>query len=211
MNYKCNCHKINFQEKNLTYWENREVTTDEKDIIDHLSNIIIPKNYSILHIGIGNSFFAENFCKNNKVYGITLSKHEILKAKKLNLHNYNFFLCDKYSDEFKLLIQNKKFDLVIDTNLKSYSCCQISFEFMMKNIFESIKSNGMLITSINGMKWFKKLKPKLSFNFKNLFHFKLKEVEGDKNNILSIKELEVLSNEYNFRLSYDNKLCYLKK
>ena len=61
------------------------------------------------------------------------------------------------------------------------------------------------------MNWFKQLKPKLAFNFKKLFHFKLKEVEGDKKNILTIKELELLSNNYDFRLSYDSKLCYLKK
>ena len=109
------------------------------------------------------------------IAGITTSAIEIDKAKALNLSNYHVYLCDKYSIEFNSLIKTKKFDLIIDTNLKSYSCCQKSFDYMMKNIIESINKDGMLITSINGMKWFKKLKPKLSFSFKKLFHFKLKK------------------------------------
>ena len=69
----------------------------------------------------------------------------------------------------------------------------------------------MLITSKNGMKWFKKLKPKLSFNFKNLFNYKLKEVNGNKENILTTDELKNLSKRYNLEFSFDDKLCYLKK
>ena len=34
------------------------------------------------------------------------------------------------------------------------------------------------------MTWFKTLKPKLSFNLKNLFHYKMKEISGNPNNIL---------------------------
>ena len=72
------------------------------------------------------------------------------------------------------------FDLIVDTNLKSYSCCQKSFNFFMENLFYKLKKNGTLITSKNGMNWYKNLKPKLSFNFKNFFHFKLKEVKEIK-------------------------------
>tara|TARA_B110000483_G_C17947854_1_gene447118 strand:- start:471 stop:719 length:249 start_codon:yes stop_codon:yes gene_type:complete len=82
---------------------------------------------------------------------------------------------------------------------------------MMKNILKSINNNGMLITSINGMKWFKELKPKLSFSFKKLFYFKLKEINGNKLNILKINELKYFSKKYNLKLSFDEKLCYLKK
>ena len=69
----------------------------------------------------------------------------------------------------------------------------------------------MLITSRNGMRWFKELRPKLSFNIKNFFHFKLKEVDGNKENILTTDELKSLSKRYNLEFSFDDKLCYLKK
>ena len=69
----------------------------------------------------------------------------------------------------------------------------------------------MLITSKNGMRWFKDLKPKLSFNFKNFFNYKLKEVDGNKENILTTDELQNLSKRYNLEFSFDDKLCYLKK
>ena len=211
MNYICKCKKINFLKNEYTYWEDREVTTDEIDIIDFLkkSNNI---NYeSILHIGIGNSFFAKNFSKDNKIIGLTVSKKEINKANDLNLTNYNVYLCDKYSKEFKQLLSNIKFDLIIDTNLKSYSCCIDAFNYFMENLLSKLNTNGTLITSKNGMNWFKKLKPKLSFNLKKFFYYKLKEVNGDKDNILTINELENFSKSYNLKMYFDEKLCYLKK
>ena len=106
---------------------------------------------------------------------------------------------------------NKKFDIIVDTNLKSYSCCKKSFNFYMKNLLCKLNKNGVLITSINGMKWFKNLRPKLSFNLKNFFHYKLKEVNGNKQNILTKNELKNLSKRFNLEFSFDNKLCYLKK
>ena len=61
------------------------------------------------------------------------------------------------------------------------------------------------------MNWFKKLRPKLSFNFKRFFYYKLKETNGDKNNKLTIDELKKFSVRYNLKMSYDKKLCCLEK
>ena len=211
MNYICKCKKINFLKKEYTYWENREVTTDELDIINFLKKSNNFNYESILHIGIGNSSFAKNFSKNNKIIGLTVSKKEINKANELNLTNYNVYLCDKYSKEFKQLLSNIKFDLIIDTNLKSYSCCLDAFNYFMENLLSKLNKNGTLITSKSGMNWFKKLKPKLSFNLKKFFYYKLKEVNGDKDNILTINELESFSESHNLKMYFDEKLCYLKK
>lgn len=211
MQYNCHCKKSNFSDKNYTYWEDRPVTTDEIDIINFLKKNNKSKFKSILHIGIGNSYFANIFNDNNSIIGITVSQKEILKAKSFNLPNYKVYLCDKYSIAFNNITSKNKFDLVVDANLKSYSCCQKSFEIMMENIFQSMNSNGMIITSINGMKWVKKLKPKLTFTFKKLFHFKLKEINGNELNILTINELKKLSKKYNLKISFDEKLCYLTK
>ena len=211
MNYICKCTKSDFSNHNFTYWEDRNTTSDELEIIDFLENTYKLESKQVLHIGIGNSFFAKKFFKNNYIFGITISKKEIENANLLNLSNYKFLLCDKYSKNFIGELNNFKFDVIVDTNLKSYSCCHESFNFFMENLFNKLNDDGMLITSKNGMRWFKKLKPKLSFNFKNFFYYKLKEVDGNKENILTIDELKNLSKRYNLKFSFDNKLCYLKK
>ena len=211
MNYICKCPKSDFSKHNFTYWEDRNTTSDELEIIDFLENTYKLESKQVLHIGIGNSFFAKKFFKNNNIFGITISKKEIENANLLNLSNYKFLLCDKYSKNFIRELNNLKFDVIVDTNLKSYSCCHESFNFFMENLFNKLNDGGILITSKNGMRWFKKLKPKLSFNFKNFFYYKLKEVDGNKENILTIDELKNLSKRYNLKFSFDNKLCYLKK
>ena len=211
MNYICKCPKSDFSKHNFTYWEDRDITSDELEIIDFLENTYKLESKQILHIGIGNSFFAKKFFKNNHIFGITISKKEIENANLLNLSNYKFALCDKYSKNFIEELNNKKFDVIVDTNLKSYSCCHESFNFFIENLFNKLNDGGILITSKNGMRWFKKLKPKLSFNFKNFFYYKLKEVNGDEINKLTINELKNFSKNYNLELSFDEKLCYLKK
>ena len=210
MNYNCNCSRTNYSDRNYTYWENREITSDEFEIINFLEKSYDLRAKSILHIGIGNSFFAKKFFK-NQIFGITISQKEIDLAYSLRLSNYKVLLCDKYSLNFKEKLNNISFDLIVDTNLKSYSCCQDSFNFYMENLFYKLKKNGTLITSKNGMNWYKNLKPKLSFNLKNFFHFKLKEVEGNKENVLSENELKNLARQFNLEFSFDDKLCYLKK
>ena len=211
MNYICKCTKSDFSNHNFTYWEDRNTTSDELEIIDFLENTYKLESKQVLHIGIGNSFFAKKFFKNNYIFGITISKKEIENANLLNLSNYKFVLCDKYSKDFIKELNNKKFDVIVDTNLKSYSCCHESFNFFMENLFNKLNDGGILITSKNGMRWFKELKPKLSFNFKNFFYYKLKEVDGNKENILTTDELKNLSKRYNLEFSFDDKLCYLKK
>jgi len=211
MNYICNCKKSNFFDKSYTYWEDRTVTTDELDIIKFLDNNKDIKFKSVLHVGIGNSYFAKKFASRFNITGISISQKEITKGKAMNLKNYQAYLIDKYSTQFKDFLDKNTFDLIIDTNLKSYACCQETFEFMINNIFQSINPNGMLITSINGMRWFKDLKPKLSFSIKKFFFFKLKEINGNKNNILLPEELKKLSQKNSVKMTFDDKLCYLKK
>ena len=84
MNYICNCPKSDFLKHNYTYWEDRDTTSDEIEIIDFLENSYKLESKKILHIGIGNSFFAKKFFKNNQIFGITISKREIENANLLN-------------------------------------------------------------------------------------------------------------------------------
>ena len=38
MNYICNCYKVNFFDKKYSYWEDRNITSDELDVINFISN-----------------------------------------------------------------------------------------------------------------------------------------------------------------------------
>ena len=211
MIFNCNCSKPSFLSKKYSYWEDRETTTDERQIIDVMLKDKFLINKNILHIGIGNSELAKTLDSSNKIYGVSISNSEINYAKSLNLENYIIFFCDKYSIKLSNIFQNIKFNLIIDTNLKSYSCCQNAFDFMMKNLFNYLEPGGKIITSINGMKWFKTLKPKLSFNYKKFFYYKMKEVSGNPNNILSENELKKICEKYRIKILFDKKLCYLIK
>ena len=210
-NFICNCLKTDYKTNNFTYWESKNVTSDELDIIEFLEHNYNLNNKDILHIGIGNSYFSKKFPSSNNIYGITISNKEIEVANKLNLKNYYVYFCDKYSKSFKEIFINIKFDFIIDANLKSYSCCDNSFNFFIENLCNFLKKGGIIITSRKGMKWYKKLLPKLSFNLKNLFHYKLKEVNGDPKNIMTIEETNNLCKKYSLELFYNDKVCSLKK
>ena len=208
--YVCDCKKNNFLNNEFSYWENRKTTSDENDIINYVNNSDV--NYcSFLHIGIGNSDFANYFWRKGSITGITISKKEISKAKSLNLVNYEVLLCDKYSLEFNDILQKKKFDLIVDTNLKSYSCCHKSFVFFMQNLANLLNYKGKIITSKKGMSWYKNLKPKLSFNFKDFFHYKLKEKEGNKENIFTLEEANKLADSLSLELISNNNIITFTK
>ena len=211
MKYSCNCNRISFTDRKYSYWEKRNTTNDEIDIINVLLDDKTLINKNILHIGIGNSEFAKRMDKSNNISGITISNSEIDYGNSLNLKNYKIFFCDKYSLHLEKIFKNSKFDLIIDTNLKSYACCQNAFDYMMKSLFNILTSKGKIITSINGMGWFKSLKPKLSFNLKRFFYYKMKEVTGDPNNILKETELRNICSIYGIKILFDKKLCYLLK
>ena len=210
MRFNCTCKKIDFQKKSFTYWEDRLTTSDEKLIIKKIYNKLNNKK-KILHVGIGNSELGLKMAKLNNVTGITISRNEIKFAKSLQIKNYEVLYCDKYSYNFKTIFKNQKFNLIIDNNLKSYACCENAFKFYMENLFKILSKKGSLITSKKGMGWYKQLKPKLSFNFKKFFHYKMKEIQGNRNNILKISELKKICSTYGIKLSFDNKLCYLTK
>jgi len=210
IDYVCDCEQENFN-NNYSYWEDKESTEDENEIIKFLKNNFLLKDKKILHIGIGNSNFAKIFSNINEITGITISKNEINYANNLNLKKYNVFLMDKYSINFENYFKNYQFDLIVDPNLKSYACCKKSFDFMFKNFSTLLSNNGTIITSRKGMNWYKKLKPKISFSLKKFFFLKLKEIEGNSKNVLTLEELENLSYKYKLKIKYNEKIFEIKK
>ena len=98
----------------------------------------------------------------------------------------------------------QKISLIIDTNIKSFSCCDEAFNNLFKQYVNSLSHSGYIISHINGLKWSRVVKPKLSFSLKNFFYKRLKEYDGPLNNKLSIPDCRILATENNLKLDLDN-------
>ena len=203
---KCiNGCKIFSDDSNYLYWENRKVTNDEIDIVNFLNSVNKNTNLDILHIGIGNSFLASRLRNYKEINGITISQNEIKCASSKHIKNYNFFFLNKYKANSLNIFENKKFDIIVDTNIKSFSCCDKAFHNLFTQYSSLLKNNGYIISHINGLKWSRVVKPSLAFSFKNFFYKKLKEYDGPINNILNISDCEIIARENNLKLNLYNQ------
>ena len=187
------------------YWENRKVTNDEIDILKYLNLRHGNQSLNILHIGIGNSYLASKLHNFNEINGITISQNEILNATSKNISNYKIFFLNKYKINSLDIFKNKKFDIIIDINMKSFSCCNEAFNNLFNQYANSLAINGYIISHINGIKWSRLVKPTLAFSFKYLFYKKLKEYDGPIDNILSISDCKILAHKNNLRFDLINK------
>ena len=205
------CTLFNDKSK-YNYWENRTVTTDELEIVKFINSNVFKKKVNILHIGIGNSYVAENICNFKKIDGITISSNELSYANKLNINNYKAHFLNKLSrnalDKESL---SKSYDLIIDANLKSFSCCEIAFNKLFNNYTSKLSINGLIITGRKGMSWSRTVKPVYTFSFTKIFYKRLKEYDGPSSNILTIEECEKLAKIYNLKLFYNAEICTFKK
>ena len=212
---KCpNGCKLFNDKRNFSYWESKNVTNDEKFIVDYLNtHSEALANKKILHVGIGNSYVAKKLFSYDKIDGISLSQNELDYASKLNLSNYNFFFQNKYANQ-KLFDDKLNFyNIIIDINLKSFGCCEVAFNKMFEDYVKIINKNGKIITSRSGLQWSRIIKPVLSFSFKNFFYKRLKEFDGPVSNILSIQNCEEISKKFNLDidLTDQNLVIFTKK
>ena len=108
---------------------------------------------NILHVGVGNSKFAERFSTRvNLIDGLTVSHNEITLALSFGIDNYTVYLLNKYSREFILTIKNR-YDFIIDNNMASFACCKYHFYLMLDNYVWSLKPGGQILTDQQGMDW----------------------------------------------------------
>lgn len=185
---------------NYLYWENRDVTKDEIEITDYLNNKYIHKNISILHIGIGNSYIASNLNKFINIDGISISMNEIILANSLKIKNYKSYFFNKLEKNVFSNDSFSKYDVIIDVNLKSFCCCELSFKKLFNDYCMMLNKNGIIITGKNGMNWSRFIKPVVRFSLKKLFYKRLKEYDGPKSNILSLSECSKLAKEHGLKL-----------
>jgi len=196
----------------FSYWENKEATNDEKDVLTYLKNDDLFYNKRILHVGIGNSYIAKNLKDFKKIDGISLSKNELDLAKKNNIDNYEVFFQNKYCQNNILKKTLNFYDVIIDVNIKSFACCDKAFVNLFKKYSKILNNNGIIISSKAGMKWSRQIKPVLSFSFKKMFYKRLKEFDGPNSNFLNDNDCFNLSRKYKLQLDIsDSKLIIFKK
>jgi hypothetical protein len=129
-----------------------ETTVDQARIETELDRMDLDGK-AILHIGVGNSKFAQGFASRvDLIEGLTVSQNEKSLADSLGIANYTVYFLNKYSREFVLTIKHK-FDFIIDNNLASFVCCKYHFYLMLDNYLWALKSGGQILTDQQGMDW----------------------------------------------------------
>lgn len=122
-----------------------ETTQDQIRIECVLEKLITPESV-ILHVGIGNSAFADRFASRVKhIDGITLGQTEVILAR--NLRNYEVWRANKYHTKYR-----REYDFIIDNNLGSYACCITHFHSMMDAYRDALRLGGMILTDRAGLK-----------------------------------------------------------
>jgi len=197
--------KIFNDNSNYLYWENKNVTTDEIDILEFLNSNNDNKNCNILHVGIGNSFLASELNYFKEIIGITISQNEIKHASTKHISNYKYFFLNKYKSNSLDIFKDKKFNIIIDTNIKSFACCDKAFINLFEQYANSLDSNGYIISHTNGLTWSRTVKPKLAFSVKNFFYKRLKEYDGPITNKLSQSDCKLLAHKNNLKLHLNNR------
>jgi hypothetical protein len=129
-----------------------ETTVDQARIEAELDKMDL-SGKNILHVGVGNSRFAERFASRvNLIDGLTVSRNEKALADSFEIDNYTVYFLNKYGREFVLTIKNK-YDFVVDNNLASFACCKYHFYLMLDSYIWSSKPGGQILTDQQGMDW----------------------------------------------------------
>lgn len=103
------------------------IPSEDQQAINHYLRKHDLKGKEVLHLGIGNSSIAKMFSHAKSIDGITISKNEKSYADSLMLANYHVTLANKYSEHFHAIVKNRKYDLIVDNNLASFTCCEKHF------------------------------------------------------------------------------------
>jgi hypothetical protein len=131
-------------------WTQQETTRDQV-LIEAVLDTMVLTGASILHVGVGNSRFAQRFANRaRRIDGLTVHQNEKTRADALGLPNYTVYMLNKYSPEFVSVITST-YDFIIDNNLASFACCKYHFSVMFENYLPALISSGQILTCQIGM------------------------------------------------------------
>ena len=130
-----------------------DTTVDQARIEAVLEHLPLGPDVQILHVGVGNSRFAQRFAPRvGWIDGLTVCDPERRLADSLAIPNYRVYLLSKYSREFLTTIR-RSFDYVVDNNLASFACCKYHFYRMLDNYLWCLRPAGRVLTDQRGMDW----------------------------------------------------------
>ncbi len=107
----------------------------------------------LLHVGVGNCSVPLALSERLREYvGLTISQPELalFDSRCGHLGNASARLLNKY-DARALATLEGCFDIVFDTLLKSYACCEKHFQVMMEFFVSRLSEGGVIITSKRGV------------------------------------------------------------
>src|SRR2546425_3561934 len=131
-------------------WTQQETTRDQARIEAVLDTLAVT-DASILHVGVGNSRFAQRFASRaRRIDGLTVHQNEKTHADALEIPNYTVSVLNKYSPGFVAVITNT-YDFIIDNNLASFACCKQHFAVMFENYLRVLTAHGQILTCQIGM------------------------------------------------------------
>ena len=109
----------------------------------------------LLHVGVGNSFLPTEFAADlAEDVGITISLPEIapFEEKFAGVANAKALLLNKYNPRMYGKLHGA-FDVIVDTLLKSFACCEKHFADMMEFFAGKLTRGGTLVTTETGILW----------------------------------------------------------
>jgi hypothetical protein len=162
------CPGLSIDDENESNFSRRSTTPDQADIETVLEDIVTLKS-TILHVGIGNSRFAERFAPQSRhIVGITVSPCEEAVAESKFIENYVVYRLSKYSRDLATRIIDKC-DFIVDNNLTSFACCKYHVFTMMETYANLLAPNGKILTHQRGMSYvYEKADPCWAMNFEDL-------------------------------------------
>ena len=146
----CTSYHTPFNFNGLNPWLEK-ITRDQEGIRSYIAdNQDIYRDKTCLHIGTGDSSIATNYHKLFKhIDGLAIDPNEVKHANNKTISNYTCYLINKHKlEELSVL---GKYDVIIDNNIKSYTCCDEHYLDYFNWILDSVASrNGEIITHTLG-------------------------------------------------------------
>jgi hypothetical protein len=157
---------VRFSEE-LRDWSDKATTPDQRRMERYVDRYDL-RQKRILHIGIGNSGFAQRFHGRTKeIVGTTIDKPEMKVARSVALPNYRFVMHNKFSGENEGI--EGPFDFILDNNPTSPCCCIRHLATLFDFYSDKLSADGQVVTDRQGLEWFPEdSNPRWSFSFDDL-------------------------------------------
>jgi hypothetical protein len=140
----------------ISSWESKPTTPAEATVIAFLkSRPLVYMGKRLLHAGVGNCSLPDAVAGDLAGYiGLTISlpEKQLLQQKFVANKKVEVLLANKHDPRTYSKIEGR-FDLIVDVNLKSFTCCEKHFHALVKFYADRLLTGGLLITAESGIQF----------------------------------------------------------